>query len=200
MHPWASSPISPRNMNTSEEQSWIDCTSLDVAIDHSCLESLDDQLLHHPRESFADICWAEAVQDFVRESPQRSQKASPVPDPSVEVSVPDHVEHLGPLPTVSPDYPAQPLTDRLNTAGSRQSAEVRFDAKSTIDTLNLPSTRKVASASFVPALLPYSVSAVADPSESIGFFPTPSPRRSSKRPNRFLSYFSFYGRPLSRRV
>jgi hypothetical protein len=41
----------------------FDPTSLDIDFDHSCLETLDDQLLLHPMDSFVDICWAEAVYD-----------------------------------------------------------------------------------------------------------------------------------------
>lgn len=41
----------------------LDRTSLEASFDPSCLDSLDDQLLLSPTDSFADVCWAEAVYD-----------------------------------------------------------------------------------------------------------------------------------------
>lgn len=40
-----------------------ECHVKDMAIDPSCMHELDDQLLTSPVESFADICWAEAVSE-----------------------------------------------------------------------------------------------------------------------------------------
>jgi len=41
----------------------IDSTSLGISFDRSCLDSLEDRLLLHPFEAFADICWNNAVYD-----------------------------------------------------------------------------------------------------------------------------------------
>ncbi|KAG5645402.1 hypothetical protein DXG03_006226 [Asterophora parasitica] len=45
-------------------------TALGVDFDYSCLEGLDNQLLFHPTDAFAAICWAEAV----------DEPAGPLPD------------------------------------------------------------------------------------------------------------------------
>ena len=45
---------------------WIFDSSLrEVDFDVTCLNALDEQLLHSPKDCFLDICWAEAVYDEV---------------------------------------------------------------------------------------------------------------------------------------
>jgi hypothetical protein len=41
-------------------------------IDPSCLDALDDQLLSSPIDSFADVCWADAVEEQESESDRDS--------------------------------------------------------------------------------------------------------------------------------
>ncbi|KAL0579632.1 hypothetical protein V5O48_002404 [Marasmius crinis-equi] len=42
----------------------IDLTALNVEFDYSCLEGLDEQLILRPFESFADVCYTDAVYDL----------------------------------------------------------------------------------------------------------------------------------------
>lgn len=62
----------PRDVGMDGEIAWddrsividvIDPTSLSTNFDRSCLDSLEDRLLLHPYESFADVCWSTAVYD-----------------------------------------------------------------------------------------------------------------------------------------
>jgi hypothetical protein len=125
------SPSSPR-WGTDSVQ-WIDRTSLDIAFDHSCFDALDEQLLHHPTQSFADVCWADAVSDVSNAHTRRS--ASPPSPPSADlsssaadmwdVSDPEpEEEHLDPSPAPTL-VPIQPFSDKLNTVspGKRLAAE-----------------------------------------------------------------------------
>lgn len=41
----------------------LTASGLRLNFDKSCLDSLDDQLLLYPTESFADVCWGDAVYD-----------------------------------------------------------------------------------------------------------------------------------------
>lgn len=49
----------------------LDNALLGVDFDSSCLEALDDQLILRPTDSFAAVCWADAVRDH---SPDRPRK------------------------------------------------------------------------------------------------------------------------------
>jgi len=44
----------------------------EMDIDPSCLDALDDQLLSSPIDSFADVCWADAVEEHDSESDRDS--------------------------------------------------------------------------------------------------------------------------------
>ncbi|KAG6857752.1 hypothetical protein H0H87_004168 [Tephrocybe sp. NHM501043] len=63
----------------------LDRTTLDVEFDHSCLDGLDDQLLNFPTDSYAAICWAEAVSEpvgamhghrFLKKFPEQDEPGS----------------------------------------------------------------------------------------------------------------------------
>ncbi|KAJ7231894.1 hypothetical protein B0H12DRAFT_204760 [Mycena haematopus] len=60
-------PPSPESgwMDHASPQSDIDIAigSVDFDFDDSCFDALDEQLLLHPVQSFADVCWADAVQN-----------------------------------------------------------------------------------------------------------------------------------------
>ncbi|KAJ7504152.1 hypothetical protein B0H11DRAFT_506020 [Mycena galericulata] len=166
---------------------WIDRTSLDIPFDRSCFDSLDDQLLHHPIQSFADICWADAVQDTTSEPPTLHPP---------ELMVDAYLTDFDPVPESSiPSFdsnkPILPLADKLNTPGKHLVAE-RLHVK--VDTSLRPAATNPR---YDAAMLLHPHFSVPDPSESIGFFPT-RPQRTSKRPSRFFTYFHFHTRPLSR--
>ncbi|KAJ6519109.1 hypothetical protein C8R45DRAFT_12897 [Mycena sanguinolenta] len=63
----------------SPESGWMDQTDIDIGIDFefddSCFDALDEQLLLHPVQSFADVCWADAVQNR-RASSQNHRESS----------------------------------------------------------------------------------------------------------------------------
>ncbi|KAG6920044.1 hypothetical protein DXG01_010112 [Tephrocybe rancida] len=73
------SPITPIPVT------FLDRTTLDVGFDHTCLEGLDDLLLHSPTDAYAAICWAEAVDEpsrplcdhFLSRSPTTSEQDDP---------------------------------------------------------------------------------------------------------------------------
>lgn len=49
-------------------------TILDIEFDHSCFEGLDDELLCHPFDAFANMCWEDAVEPV---SARRSTTPTP---------------------------------------------------------------------------------------------------------------------------
>lgn len=73
--------------------------SVQMNIDPSCFDALDDQLLSSPIDSFADICWADAVEEHESESDRDSPTLYNAPisaqyndhsDPDVLVSDKQH--------------------------------------------------------------------------------------------------------------
>jgi hypothetical protein len=60
-------PVSPGPVGIDPSHPiWIFDSSLrEVDFDVTCLNALDEQLLHSPKDCFLDICWAEAVYDEV---------------------------------------------------------------------------------------------------------------------------------------
>ncbi|KAJ7087707.1 hypothetical protein C8R43DRAFT_307527 [Mycena crocata] len=130
--PWSSSKVSvnhrstptdiPPESSSTGRLPWIDRTSLDIAFDRSCFESLDDQLLHHPTQSFADVCWADAVHDV------SNDLSASQPPPDVPDMPPNATEFEVPPPTSTADMPTLPFSDKLNTP-SKRLAEEHFHAK-----------------------------------------------------------------------
>jgi len=173
---------------------WIDRTSLDIAFDRSCFDALDEQLLHHPVQSFADVCWADAVHDISNERPHRSNE---LPHRSLISHHPSWVDLAADRDHESDDILAPlPFSNKLNTPGIQRLAEEpysSFHAKpDTYVHPVLPSTPRQD-----PFVLLQPHFTQSDPSESIGFFPTrPRARRPSKTPSRFFAYF--HARTLAR--
>ncbi|KAJ7285577.1 hypothetical protein C8J57DRAFT_1708077 [Mycena rebaudengoi] len=178
-YPWSSStdPHSSTEsspVDRSPLSDIFDRTSLDIAFDHSCCDALDDQLLHHPLLSLADVFWADAVHDV----PHERLILSPIrEDPPTPLSG-DAERH----------QPDRPLTDRLNVLEKSLAGEP-FEAKAS--STSLPNTRSINArdGSFIFFEPHFTTS---DPSESIGLFPVRSRRsrsRSSKIPSRIFGYF-----------
>ncbi|KAJ7931767.1 hypothetical protein B0H13DRAFT_1857735 [Mycena leptocephala] len=203
------SPSSPR-WGTDSVQ-WIDRTSLDIAFDHSCFDALDEQLLHHPTQSFADVCWADAVSDVSNAHTRRS--ASPPPPPSADlsssaadmwdVSDPEpEEEHLDPSPAPTL-VPIQPFSDKLNTVspGKRLAAEPSpfpFHAKP--DSKPKPDTRVQFAPPAIPSLSRVSPAPAPSPPQSpfVPFLPphfTPGP----SDPSESIGFFPTRPRPPPQR-
>ncbi|SJK98042.1 uncharacterized protein ARMOST_01298 [Armillaria ostoyae] len=81
----------------------LDCTSLATSFDHSCLRYLDLQLLTRPAESFADVCWTDAVHDD--DSNERCSLSSSISD----------------CPTSSPSYPPSSFGEEDSISSSSES-------------------------------------------------------------------------------
>ncbi|KAJ7781835.1 hypothetical protein DFH07DRAFT_791790 [Mycena maculata] len=186
----------PSSESPDGQMPWIDRTSLDIAFDRTCFDALDDQLLHYPIDSFADLCWADAVHDTSHE-PYIAMSHPPelIADADADASLSDPVhEPVEPKPSFAPAPETLPFSDKLNTPSRRLAAEPSLH----------PLKAKAAPAPINPRLdtLPLPPHfCLSDPSESIGFFPTrPTDRRASKpkRPSRFFAYFHFNARPVSR--
>ena len=61
----------------------FDPTTLDIGFDYTCLDGLDDLLLHNPMEAFAEACWEDAVR--VSTNPDRT--STPTPSWTLDSSV-----------------------------------------------------------------------------------------------------------------
>ncbi|KAF9268507.1 hypothetical protein L218DRAFT_852737 [Marasmius fiardii PR-910] len=98
----------------------IDLTALNADFDYSCLDGLDDQLILHPFEAFADACYADAVQDV----------------PDEENFAPPHGDDC---PVYSPDTlldssPISPESDSDGASFTSQVSDVyTFDSRSKVD-------------------------------------------------------------------
>ncbi|TFK26265.1 hypothetical protein FA15DRAFT_702910 [Coprinopsis marcescibilis] len=62
----------------------LDRTTLDFDFDHSCLEGLDDTLLHAPKDAFASVCWETAT---TAPTPEEQSDCSPAYRNSIVPSV-----------------------------------------------------------------------------------------------------------------
>ncbi|KAK0241229.1 hypothetical protein EDD85DRAFT_393483 [Armillaria nabsnona] len=87
----------------------LDCTSLATSFDHSCLRYLDLQLLTRPAESFADVCWTDAVHDD--DSNERCSLSSSISD----------------CPTSSPSYPPSSFGEEDSISSSSESTTCHKD-------------------------------------------------------------------------
>lgn len=61
----------------------FDPTTLDIGFDYTCLDGLDDILLHSPMEAFAEACW----EDAVRVSTHPDRTSTPTPSRSIDSSI-----------------------------------------------------------------------------------------------------------------
>jgi len=62
----------------------FDPTTLDIGFDYTCLDGLDDMLLHNPMEAFAEACW----EDAVRVSTHPDRTSTPTPSLTLDSSIP----------------------------------------------------------------------------------------------------------------
>jgi len=123
------STSSSTNSTSTNSSSWLSLQSdidrslsvFDTKIDVSCFEDLEDQLLISPRESFADLCYSDAVDTNPANDPDwcafvktprrmtwdRNENTVPEPEPEPET---DQFSFLNrPLsidPCANPDIPA----------------------------------------------------------------------------------------------
>jgi len=184
-----------------EENSWddrstlfeiFDPTTIDVKFDRSCLDILDAQLLLHPFEAFADVCWADAVYQ-------------PVYQPSIH----DDSLHIG---SAGPGYGSQPAMEHSDDdeedddypdecrtpRGNSPSAPIYHPA--------VTSGRKAVGQSSPQFADPFSDSPISEngrtsflfveprfttfqPSDSIGYSPSPSQRPTTTLASRLATYF-----------
>ncbi|KAG7449829.1 uncharacterized protein BT62DRAFT_609415 [Guyanagaster necrorhizus] len=164
----------------------LDRTSLATSFDHSCLRYLDLQLLTRPTESFADVCWRDAVHDD--DSNERCSLSSSMSD----------------CPTSSPNYllssygeedaissSSESLTchedhDEFNMH-SKQSYHSDRDLRQVYFSVSLPGERE-SFLSFEPS--PYFASSY--PAEPVCDLPTTAPvtRDRGKSYHRFTTYCS----------
>ncbi|KAJ6514892.1 hypothetical protein C8R47DRAFT_494711 [Mycena vitilis] len=208
--PWLASTSSFVDVNQESDSSssssqcvpWIDRTSLDIPFDHSCFDALDEQLLYHPTQSFADVCWAEAVHEPRRRS---FQQVLPRINTDSEFALAADTDAEAPAPAYLP------FADKLNTPGPHRLAaepylpptfhapylptpypphgqsllNVNVNLKTTVPRVPAPVSDPAPFALLPPRFTQ------SDPSESIGFFPTrpqDHARRPSKIPARFFAY------------
>jgi hypothetical protein len=61
----------------------FDPTTLDIGFDYTCLDGLDDMLLHSPMEAFAEACW----EDAVRVSTHPDRTSTPTPSRTLDSSI-----------------------------------------------------------------------------------------------------------------
>lgn len=161
----------------------LDCTSLATSFDHSCLRYLDLQLLTRPAESFADVCWTDAVHDD--DSNERCSLSSSISD----------------SPTSSPSYPPSSFGEEDSTSSSSESttchegnAEFNMHNKQSYpdqywSQVCSPAAQPGKRDSFLFSE-PSRVFASSDPAESVCDFPTkaPAPRAREKSYHRFADF------------
>ncbi|KAJ6534682.1 hypothetical protein DFH09DRAFT_1180314 [Mycena vulgaris] len=188
---------------------WVDRTSLATPFDSACLAALDDELLHHPVRSFADVCWAAAVAHDEGELDLYSEAqleleleldADADAGSEAETLAEPHHGHAAPVADM-------PFADKLNThtPGRRPVSEplhvhstpdfmLKTNPDFTLPDFTLPDfTLQTKSKSKPDAPVAFSAR-IADPSEAIGFFPTRPRRAPTSAPRRFFAYF--HARPL----
>ncbi|KAF5355454.1 hypothetical protein D9758_006292 [Tetrapyrgos nigripes] len=69
-------PLTPSSSSHSDSDappSFHDSQPLDIDFDWSCLDGLDEKLIYDPMESFGDVCWAAAVEDYTDRSATPTQ-------------------------------------------------------------------------------------------------------------------------------
>lgn len=157
----------------------LDCTSLATSFDHSCLRYLDLQLLTRPAESFADVCWTDAVHDD--DSNERCSLSSSISD----------------SPTSSPSYPPSSVSEEDSISSSSESTTCHKGDDGCKQSYPDRYWRQV----YPPAAQPgkrdsflFSASsrlfASSNPAESVCNFPTmaPAPRAREKSYHRFADF------------
>ncbi|KAK0212371.1 hypothetical protein DFS33DRAFT_21539 [Desarmillaria ectypa] len=161
----------------------LDCTSLATSFDHSCLRYLDLQLLTRPAESFADVCWTDAVHDD--DSNERCSLSSSTSD----------------YPTSSPSYPPSSYGEEDSISSTSESITCHGDN----DEFNMRSKqsypdrylRKVYSPVVQPGkresflfFEPSRCFASSNPRESVCYFPTTAlaPRARGRSYRRFANF------------
>ncbi|KAJ7698885.1 hypothetical protein B0H17DRAFT_1129442 [Mycena rosella] len=177
---------------------WIDRTSLDIAFDRSCFDALDEQLLHHPVSSFADVCWADAVgndpaphgdEDLDYDRPLELEAGANEleldADADVEGEAPSDWARFADRLTqpFALDEPNLPFTDKLNTPDDRDAAPAPHTHFHFSPNAKPPPPYPYPHPHFSTLSL-----GVSNPSEAIGFFPT-RPRRTPRRSFSFLAAF-----------
>lgn len=82
--------------DTMDLSSILDPTTLEIGFDWSCLEGLDDFLIHDPLEAFSEACWSEAIEQNE-------------PAPSTRIATPTRLLHkpAGPRKLPSPPVARQ---------------------------------------------------------------------------------------------
>ncbi|KAK0459186.1 uncharacterized protein EV420DRAFT_307282 [Desarmillaria tabescens] len=161
----------------------LDCTSLATTFDHSCLRYLDLQLLTHPAESFADVCWTDAVHDD--DSNERCSLSSSMSD----------------CPTSSPSYPPSSFGEEDSISSTSESITYHEDN----DEFNMHSKQSYPDRYFrevCPPVVqpgkrdsflffePSRYFASSNPAESVCYFPTTAaaPRAREKSYRRFANF------------
>lgn len=166
----------------------FDPTTVDVDFDRSCLDILDAQLLINPFEAFADVCWADAVNE-----PSAHDDSSHIRSPGPRYGSQPAIEHSDDEED-DDDYPDECETPR----GNSPSTPIYHPA--------VPSRTKAVGQSFPPPKFtdPFSDSPISEngkrsflffephfttfhPSESIGYSPS-RPQRTTLA-SRFAGYF-----------
>ncbi|KAF7370366.1 hypothetical protein MSAN_00668100 [Mycena sanguinolenta] len=130
----------------SPESGWMDPTqsstdidigigSVDFEFDDSCFDALDEQLLLHPVQSFADVCWADAVQarrassQNRHESAQSRRVSTSLSVVSVTATLNSRRESYGPQSEQDQQQPAVCTRSRTQTTSrleARAAASVRW--------------------------------------------------------------------------
>lgn len=203
-----------------DENSWddrsplfeiFDPTTVDVKFDHSCLNILDAQLLLHPFEAFADVCWADAVyQPATHDDSLDIQSAGPCygSQPVMEHSDDDEEDDDYPDECRTPrgNSPSTPIYHPAVTSGRKVVGQSSSPVRSFLDrrflkgtflTFELYSGQQFAD--------PFSDSPISEtgrgsflfveprftnfqPSDSIGYSPSPS-QRPTTLASRLATYF-----------
>ncbi|KAF8161487.1 hypothetical protein B0H34DRAFT_381656 [Crassisporium funariophilum] len=174
--------------------SMFDPTTIGVGFDESCLNGLDDLLIHSPMDAFAEACWTEAIGSPSRRSvcastptpfplPRAGRTRHPlsrlVTSPFLDVSdtddddCPTYEEEPASLASIlgAGDIPAARTVGGLPSYTEEKSSYSDGDG---ITSFIL----------FEPHF------PVPDPKDSVGFFPIPTTQQHSSVPKRFAKFCS----------
>ncbi|KAK7472375.1 hypothetical protein VKT23_000491 [Stygiomarasmius scandens] len=72
--------------STSQLDASFEPAAIDIDFDYSCLDGLDEKLLHYPFEAFAELCWTDAVEGYELSKDDRSATPTPSSHPTIQQS------------------------------------------------------------------------------------------------------------------
>ncbi|KAF8891874.1 hypothetical protein BD779DRAFT_1799087 [Infundibulicybe gibba] len=167
----------------------LDLTFLGVEFDQSCLDGLDDQLLHCPANAFAAVCWADAVHTPSRLTLQERKADLTLTVDQLDTSSDETDSDSDECRTFNDDHsPTSLLHHAKDISVVHPTGEVSAIKDKRLY-YNTPADVSHSSFIFMDRFT------IPDPKESVGFFPMPNSPHHRSKPNLIAAFCAnFSGR------